>query len=505
MWVGVFCSGPLLIAQSQFLKDFSLESTNGTISSQIPSNSVSHIAVRGTTVWIGTSKGLARSANGGRTWERFVSVPQFANKGIYAVAVRGDSVWVSTGFNKDVEGSSIPTGTGYTSTFDNGTTWSSLPQTLDARADSFVTYGINTVRFLPIVVPEQNVTYDISLSKGTIWIASWSSGIRKSTDRGNSWQRIVLPSKLISSVAPTDTLTNYKIDPRQDNNYLGFGVYAQSDDTVWAGTAGGINRSTDGGSSWIKFTQATQREGILSDWVIAIDGQQFSWGTRVWTTNWPAEGSNQRYGVSFTDDGGRTWQNHLIGSKAYGFAFKDTVAYVATNEGVFRTSDGGASWSRTGTIIDHNTHERITENLFYAVAVVGDTVYCGSSEGLLKTIDSPAHPFGETWEILRSFTPLTSSSQTYAYPNPFAPKSESVRIHYAVQAGGASVTVEVFDFGMNRVKTVVKDATRSVAGERDEIWDGTNDAGQQLTNGVYFYRVTLSGQEPMWGKIMVLQ
>jgi photosystem II stability/assembly factor-like uncharacterized protein len=503
--VGVFSCAPLLNAQLQFLKGYSLESTSGTISSTIPSNSVSHIAVNGTNVWIGTSKGLARSTNGGRTWERFLSVSQFANKGIYAVAVRGDSVWVSTGFNKDVDGASIPTGSGYTFSNDNGASWSALSQTLDARADSFVTYGINTVRFLPIVVPEQNVTYDVALSKGTVWIASWSSGIRKSTDRGNAWQRIVLPSKLISSIAPTDTLTNYKVDPRQDNNYLGFAVYAQSEDTIWAGTAGGVNRSTDGGSSWIKFTQATQREGILSDWVIAIDGQQFSWGTRIWTTNWPAEGSNQRYGVSSSDDGGRTWKNHLIGYKAYGFGFKDTVAYAATNDGVFRTSDGGTSWARTGTIIDQTTHERITENIFYAVGVVGDTIYCGSSEGLLKTIDSPTHPFGQSWEILRSYAPLASPSSTYAYPNPFIPKSESVRIHYAVPAGGASVTVEVFDFGINRIRTIVKDAQRSVAGEHDEIWDGTSDAGQQLTNGVYFYRVTLSGQEPMWGKIMVLQ
>jgi photosystem II stability/assembly factor-like uncharacterized protein len=504
-WIGAVCSGPHLNAQSQFLKDFSLESTSGTISSTIPSNSISHISVRGTTLWIGTSKGLARSTNGGRTWERFLGVPQFANKGIYAVAVRGDSVWVSTGFNKDVDGSSIPTGSGYTLSLDNGATWSAMPQTLDARADSFVTYGINTLRFLPIVVPEQNVTYDIALAKGTVWIASWSSGIRKSTDRGNTWHRIVLPSRLISSIAPGDTLTNFKVDPREDNNFLGFAVYAQSEDTIWAGTAGGLNRSTDGGSSWIKFTQSTQREGILSDWVIAIDGQPLSWGTRIWTTNWPAEGNNQRYGVSSSDDGGRTWKNHLIGYKAYGFAFKDTIAYVATNDGLFRTSDGGTSWSRTGTIIDQITRERITENVFYAVGVVGDTIYCGSSEGLLKTTDSPIHPFGESWEILRSYTPLTSSSTTYAYPNPFLPKSESVRIHYAVPAKGATVTVEVFDFGMNRIRTVVKDAQRSVAGERDEIWDGTSEAGQQLTNGVYFYRVTLSGQEPMWGKIMVLQ
>jgi photosystem II stability/assembly factor-like uncharacterized protein len=491
--------------QSRFLKSFTLEATQGEISNSIPSNSISHVAVRGSTIWIGTSKGLGRSADGGQTWERFGNVSQFANKGIFAVALRGDSIWVSTGYTKDVDGQSVQTGSGYTYSVDNGTTWTSLPQSLDARGDSILTYGANTVKFLPIVVPEQNVTFDISLSKGTVWISSWSSGVRKSTDRGATWQRIVLPSKRMSSIAPTDTLLNYKIDPRQDNNYLAFSVYAQTDDTIWVGTAGGINRSTDGGSSWMKFTKDTQVEGILSDWVIAIDGQQFPWGTRIWTTNWPAEGVGQQYGVSSSDDGGRTWKNHLAGVKAYGFGFKDSIAYAATEAGVFRTADGGISWTRTGSIIDAQTHERITEDKFYAVGIQGNSVYCGSSEGLLRTEDSPAHPFGERWDILRSYVPLPSAASTYAYPNPFSPKTESIRIHYAVPAGGASVTVEVFDFGMNRIRTVVKDAQRFGGRELDEIWDGADDSGQRLSNGVFFYRVTVSGQEPMWGKIMVLQ
>jgi hypothetical protein len=508
--VAVFGTGTMLIptsahAQSRFLKSYSIEATAGEISGTIPSNSVSHILVRGTTLWIGTGKGLARSTDGGRSWERFSNDPAFASKGIFAVALRNDSIWVSTGYSKDVDGTSVQTGSGYAYSLNNGAAWSTRSQALDDRGDSTVTYGINTVKFLPIVVPEQNVTFDIGLSNGTVWISSWSSGLRKSTDHGATWQRIVLPSKLLSSIAPTDTLVNYKIDPRQDNNYLAFSVYTQTDDTIWAGTAGGINKSTDGGQRWSKFTKDTQREGILSDWVIAIDGQRFSWGTRIWTTNWPAEGANQQYGVSSSDDGGRTWKNHLIGFKAYGFAFKDSIVYVPTESGVFRTPDGGATWGRTGTIIDQHTRERVTENRFYAVGILADTVYCGSSEGLVKTTDSPAHPFGESWEILRSYSTLPSPSSTYAYPNPFSPRSEAIRIHYAVPSGGSSVTIEVFDFGMNRIRTVIKDAQRTSSGEQDDIWDGADDSGQRLMNGVYFYRVTLAGQEPMWGKIMVLQ
>ncbi len=494
------CSG-----QAKFLANHTLDRAAGQPVAAIPSNSVSHIAVRGNELWIGTSKGLALSKDGGRTWASFAGVAGFARPGIFAVSLRGDTIWTATGYSKDVDGQSVQTGAGYTFSTDQGATWTARPQTLDAVNDSTVIYGINTVKFLPIVVNEQNVTFDIALSEGTVWIASWSSGIRRSTDRGASWQRVVLPSRLMTSIAPTDTLINYKIDPRQDNNYLGFAVYAQDNDTIWAGTAGGVNRSVDGGKSWTKFRRDNQVESILSDWVIAIAGNRVGGQTRIWTTNWPAEGAGQEYGVSVTRDGGRTWKNHLRGIKAYDFAFKDSIVYVATAEGVFRSPDAGATWQQSGDIVDQTSRERITANQFFAVGVMGDTIFCGSSEGLVKTVDGPGQPFGATWDVVRAFAPLASSTATYAYPNPFSPRTEVVRIHYSTGGAVSPVTIEVFDFGMNRIRTVVKDAVRSGDREHDDLWDGYSDARERVRNGVYFYRVTVGGNEPTWGKIMVLQ
>lgn len=499
------CMTASVHAQAKFLSGYALTGETGEISATIPSNSVSHIAVRGSAIWIGTGKGLARSTDGGRTWESFSSNPAFASRGIFAIALRADTIWTSTGFSKDVDGSSVQTGSGYTVSFDNGGSWNGKPQTLDGSGDSIVTYGANTVRFLPIIVNEQNVTFDMAAANGTVWIASWSSGIRRSTDAGATWQRTVLPSKIMSSIAPTDTLINYKIDPRQDNNYLGFAVHVQDADTVWAGTAGGVNRSTDGGSSWVKFTRTNQVEHILGDWVIAIASQKLGARTRVWITNWPAEGAGQEYGVCMTEDGGRTWRTFLHGIKAYDFAFRDSIVYVAAEGGMFRSSDAGLTWERSGDIIDPATRERISSNRFYAVGVIGDTVFGGSSEGLVRTVDAPGTAFGSAWTIVRSFAPLPSAASTYAYPNPFTPRLETIRIHYALTTPQAGVTIEVFDFGMNRLRTVIKDAQRTGPGERDEQWDGRNDAGAILKNGVYFYRVTIDGGEPMWGKIMVLQ
>lgn len=490
-------------AQSKFLVRSSL--LGGQTQVLIPSNSISHIETRGTLLWAGTGKGLASTLTGGRSWQSYRSLPQFANTGIFALTIKGDTVWASTGFSKDVENvGSVQTGSGYTYSLDNGTTWNSLPQTLDAQSDSLVTYGRNIVNFLPVTVPEQNVTFDISLTDSIVWIASWSSGLRKSNNLGRTWQRTVLPDDDMTSISPDDSLGNYEINPVPVNNFKVFSVFAENPSVIWAGSAGGINKSTDGGISWQHFRTNNQVAHILSNWVIAIRGQQLGSTTRIWATNWPAEGAGERFGVSYTDDGGRIWTNTLFDIKAYDFAFRDSIVYVSTEEGLYRSADGGRSWNRSGPIIDSRNGARITSPVVYAAGIIGDTVYAGTSDGLATTIDDGNSAFGQVWSVFRAYQPVGTGSATYAYPNPFSPRFEATRIHYSTGLTPANVNVELFDFGMNRVRTIVMNAPRT-ADEHDEIWDGRNDAGAIVPNGVYFYRVNVGGNDPAWGKIMVIQ
>jgi hypothetical protein len=497
-----FFAGSTGEAQIQRLQKPDLSSSD--VSPMPPSNSISHLLSNGRTLWAGTSNGLARTSDGGRTWESFVGKAQFANPGIFAVDVKGDTIWAATGYSKDVNDQSVQTGSGYAYSTDNGGTWTSRPQPLDALGDSLVTYGSNTVSFLPIVVNEQNVTFDLALAPNTVWITGWSSGLRKSTDNGQTWQRIVLPPDNRNSIAPTDSLgAYYRIDPRNNNNYLAFSVTLQDASTIWVGTAGGVNKSIDGGKSWRKFRQNNQSSPILSDWVTAIGVQRFGPTIRIWTTNWPAEGNNQQYGVSYTEDGGESWKNFLIGIKSYAFAFRDSIAYVATDDGMYRTADGGQSWTRSGSIIDPATGAQIASSGFFAVSVIGDTVYGGTGEGLAKTPDNPQTPFGTAWQIVRTYVPSNGRASTYSYPNPFSPQTESARIHYSTGTAPAQVTIELFDFGMNRIRTLIKDVSRS--GEQDEVWDGRFESGTLAPNGVYFYRVTMGSDTPIWGKVMVLQ
>lgn len=511
-----------LLAQSKFLKGFLLSDSTSTALQLPPANSVSHIVAEDSVLWIGTGKGLARTSNGGRTWQSFRTNSAFANDGIFAVSVRDSLIWASTGFVKKVDQSWIQTGSGYAKSSNNGQAWEHSPQPLDGRGDSIFTppYGINdSVWLLPIVVPEQNVTFDMSIYGTTVWIASWSSGLRRSTDYGQTWRRVLLPLDNMNSLAPTDTLWTYapsdtnrrrrifsRFDPRCppcNNNLLAFAVLAIDNDTIWCGTAGGVNKSTDGGISWIRFTRRNQTASILSNWVIAIEKQQFR--NRIWTTNWKtrlSEELGEEYGVSYTEDGGATWTNLLRGVKAYDFAFKDSIVYIATDGGLYRTADG-VTFSRNGTIIDATTRQMITTRAFYSVGVIGDTVWGGTPDGLVSTIDNAQNPFGSSWKIYRTYQPTAATNTTYAFPNPFSPHFEITRLHYAV-AAPATVTAEIFDFGMNYVRTVVRNANRN-PGEYDEIWNGLDDDGREVANGVYFFRIIVGNGDPMWGKVMVLK
>ncbi|MFH1845327.1 MAG: FlgD immunoglobulin-like domain containing protein [bacterium] len=82
-------------------------------------------------------------------------------------------------------------------------------------------------------------------------------------------------------------------------------------------------------------------------------------------------------------------------------------------------------------------------------------------------------------------TPLpTSFALRQNAPNPFNPMTT---IKFEVPAPGASVRLEIFDLTGQRVRTLLNE-TRA-PGFHEVLWDGQNDAGEQMASGIYFYRL----------------
>ena len=59
---------------------------------------------------------------------------------------------------------------------------------------------------------------------------------------------------------------------------------------------------------------------------------------------------------------------------------------------------------------------------------------------------------------------------------------------------------------MNYVRTVLQNAPRQRGTEGPpDFWNGRDDNGNLVPNGVYLYRVDVESEEPLFGKIIVMQ
>jgi hypothetical protein len=139
----------------------------------------------------------------------------------------------------------------------------------------------------------------------------------------------------------------------------------------------------------------------------------------------------------------------------------------------------------------------------YAVETVGSSIWAGGADG---TVFTSNYDPGETeWTIYRS---QLRADEHFAYPTPFSPISstrQGTTIHY-MPPQTTDVTIRVFDFNLDLVATVVDGETRPGGVEADnDVWDGRNDEGEIVANGIYFYQIELGTGEDWWGKVAVVK
>ena len=482
------------------------------------SNSISDIITVGDTIWIGTTQGLSKSIDKGETWTNYYNSDAFGQEDITALAYKNGVIWVATAHSTETSNGILPEGSGLKYSSDNGNTWNSIPQPIDDPGDSIIVYGINNIRALPIPIAINNITYDIALTSKAVYIASFAGGLRKSTDMGESWQRIVLPPDTLDSIKPTDTL-HFALQPVSgkfgNESYLNhrvFSVISTDDSTIYAGTAGGINKSTDGGISWVKFNHQNQDKSISGNFVVAMNYNPSN--KIVWAATWLANGVGEFNALSYTSDAGESWQVTLEDQQAHNIGFKNTEILAPTDNGVFRSNDDGYSWILPTSIIDNTTGLTVKTSFFYSAASQGNYIWLGSDDGLVR-LDEGSQMWTGNWKVYIASPSFASSSETYAFPNPFSPDVETIKIKYSTNGQRQNVTIRIFDFGMNLVRTVIQNTERgnpihtvdnkslSNNGVID-YWDGRDEFGNIVPNGVYFYRIDFESGDPVFGKIMVL-
>lgn len=511
LWVLVI---PLLVssADAQFLKrtfKLGVDSTSQP-QPQPSSNSVSQILITNGKVYFAASNGINLTTDGGNSFQTNFGKNGPTGIAAEAIAAKGDTIVVTVSSDTSV-GSSGLVGKGLFVSTDNGATWTREPQSIDPEADSSVTFGRDTLKATPVTVDVDNVSYSVVFHKGYIYTANFAGALRRSSDLGKTWQRVVLPPDYLNYITQDSTDYAFQLSPingkiTYENNYNHrvFSLYSDGDSVLYVGTAAGINKSTDNGYSWHKFNHVNSSGGISGNFVVSLTGQNFGGLHAIWGATVVANDPSESSALSYSRDEGKTWNNILNGHFFHGMTFHDsTVVYGMSDDGLFRTSDFGRTSQVITNIYDPTSRKSILSQSFFAAAANGDSIWVASGDGSAVGVDNGSGFDLSKWHVLKAYANVTGNS-TYFYPNPFSPHLDVGKIHFHIQNPGSQVTIRIYDFSMHIVRTVLQNATRA-AGDADVQWNGASDRGGSVDNGVYFYSVVVNGGTPAWGKILVIR
>ena len=284
-----------------------------------------------------TGGGLWKTTDGGENWFPVTDF-QITSSSIGAVAVAEtdpDLVFIGTG-ETCIRGNILP-GDGVYRSRDAGATWEHI-----GFRDS---HGISKIRIHPT---DPAIVYVASFGK--YGVPSEERGVFRSTDGGDSWERILFRDERTGAIDIVIDRNN------PDVLYASLWEAFRKEYTMSSGGPGsGMFKSTDGGDSWTEITRnpGMPAEGVVGRIGVAVSSAN---SNRVYSLFEHADG-----GLFRSDDGGETWElindERRIRQRAfyYTHVFADhhdqDVVYVQ-NTSFFRSSDGGATYE----VINNGTH-----------------------------------------------------------------------------------------------------------------------------------------------------
>lgn len=468
---------------------------------------------------------------------------------VFALDARGDHLAIGLGYVDEAADTDTPplAAGGFAVSNDGGMTWAYRFPPLDEAADTLVTYGGSTLYAVPITQPQNSPPQGIALpphsadvDEDVLWSANGSAGIRRSTDGGTTWQRVILPPDSLDHIHPDSsyafplapfgtTLPNGAVS-QFGLNYIGYSVLVDEAGTVWAGTAGGLNRSdssdvTDSGErAWRRYSAGPTPQSLIGSLVYGIHAQPTeSERDPVWIvlrrspldTNVREEDAGLAVWTGDDPDGGTPlFETRLLGEILYDVAFDGAAVYAAGANGLFLSENDGETWRTLRVFRDESGRPLPLTNIppVYSVDVTQNdsgpsTLWVGTPDGLLRSTDG-----GASWSAFRASVPTqpgpnddpgeVPAVDVYAYPNPYTPRVDgSVRIRLDL-AEAADVRIRLYDYAMNLVREL--QAGNRPAGPNEVLWDGTTNRGTRVANGTYLYLVE-AGQTQASGTILVLQ
>ena len=512
---------------------------------ELKSNVISEIKLQGdSTVWLGTGQGLAMMqdsisvfAMGSLTIEESDTI-MLLTDGISAIAVNDSSIIVAGATDDGV----TPVGAGFyfaEDALDPTISWIHFSQPVDSQTDTLADFADKYFRALPVTVANNNVTYDAAISDDYIWIASWAGGLRRiplqNLAGDSSWTRVPLPlddMDVLTTCNDTsyadNILKDYYLNPRDplddgNHNHKAFSVLAYGD-TVWVGTANGINRGLLGQNGCIDWAHFSfPQDGISGNFVVGLARQVWGNTDIIWAVTMNAEDQGEERGLSYTIDNS-TWHTALIGERIYNVYAKDSLVFAASENGLWKSiiedPHDAPMWALFEPAIQailledslvFDTDEILTNEVisfafdnrpYYSQAVL----WLGTLDGLARSSDIE----GSNWQIFRAeYDP----NKIYAYPNPYSPYSHNVldgdgyvRFHTS-EVVSYTIEMSIYNFALGIVFNKKYDRR---SGTESLRWDGKDQNGKLVDNGIYFINLKFAEKQNLspedhWLKLIVVK
>jgi uncharacterized repeat protein (TIGR01451 family) len=263
---------------------------------------------------------------------------------------------------------------------------------LDVGADS--TTAVNNTTLAQLAAPAINSSPQAVLALPTQLLTSLTTGIAQSVDGGATWTLLPTPLQAAAQVTV-------------------FASSPASPQTILAGTLSGPWRSTDGGKNWTAVNTGLPGSSAIGEiWIAPSDP------AIVYTAPYLAGQPTSRfYGVFRSNDGGQTWSAANMGISSNPIASlavdptRPQLVYAASGPSLLTSSNGGASWSTLA----------VDPTLGYPRAIAVDssrpqTLYMAGSASLARSVDG-----GASWQTVRPENKFPSWSTNALIVDPARP------------------------------------------------------------------------------------
>jgi photosystem II stability/assembly factor-like uncharacterized protein len=228
-------------------------------------------------------------------------------------------------------------------TTNRGITWKNV----------FDTMAVSTFGDVAIAPSDPDIVYAGTGEQNNRQSSSWGNGVYRSDDGGESWRHLGLE----------ETRHIGKVEVHPSNPDV---VYVAALGNLWApGPERGVFKSADGGATWEKVLYVDEFTGVV-DMVLDPSDPEVLYAAayqrlrRAWGFNGGGPGS----GIFKTTDGGATWRK-LSGGIPEGDKGRIGLAIARSNprvlnaliehddddqQGTYRSEDGGDTWERVNPL-----------------------------------------------------------------------------------------------------------------------------------------------------------